>query len=177
VAVGYIIDAARSPRGRGRMDRGAPSGTRPQEFAIAREIAAAALPGDARAAVRGPTAQPPSGPPAFTPGPELIGDWSGTLRTWQRTLPMRSSIAADRAISAWIGDQPGTAVTDAVFQNGRLSGNIAAKISTDDAGRWPHDLLVGLVLRGGKLGGEVVATSRAERIYFSLASYAELTKR
>src|SRR5437867_519921 len=66
-----------------------------QEFAIAREIAAAVLPGDARAAVRAPTAQPPSGPPAFIPGPELIGDWSGTLRTWQRTVPMRLLIAVE----------------------------------------------------------------------------------
>jgi len=36
--------------------------------------------------------------------------------------------------------------------------------------------LVGLVLKGGKLAGEVVATSMADRIYFSRASYAELRK-
>jgi len=149
-----------------------------QEFAIAREIAGAVLPGDGNAASVGrPTPASSSGPRTSTGSPELVGEWSGMLRTWQRAVPMRLSIAADGAITAWIGDQPGAALTNAAFQNGRLSGNVAARIPTDDAGRWPHALMVGLVLRAEKLAGEVVATSMADRIYFSLASYAELTKK
>ena len=66
---------------------------------------------------------------------------------------------------------------DASFSDGRLSGTFAARIPTSDAARWPHILSLGLLLHEGKLAGEVTANSRAERIYFSLSSYAELTRK
>ena len=36
---------------------------------------------------------------------------------------------------------------------------------------------LGLLLSGDKLAGEVTANSTADRIYFSLSSYAELTRK
>lgn len=148
-----------------------------QEFAIAREIAAAVLPADGRAtAVGSPASALPTGPRRFAPGAELVGVWRGTLRTWQRTVPMQLSIAADGAITASIDGQPLVRMTNASFQNGRLSGNVAATVPTDDAGRWPHELFLSLLLAAGRLRGEVVASSTADRIYFALASYADLTR-
>jgi hypothetical protein len=149
--------------------------TMAQEFTIAQQAAAAAMP--ERAAPRlGPPPLPP-GPPALVVTLELAGDWSGRLRTYQRTVPMRLQIKTDGSIRAWIGDQPGASVTNARFSNGRLSGTFAARIPTDDAERWPHSVSLGLLLKGGKLAGEVTANSTAERIYFSLSSYAALTRK
>jgi CubicO group peptidase (beta-lactamase class C family) len=146
-----------------------------QEFMIARQAAAAALPG-----VPAPRLGPPAasdGPPARVVPQELAGEWTGTLRTYQRDIPMRLQIKADGSIEAQIGEQPGSAVTNATFSDGRLSGMFAARILTDDAERWPHNVSLGLLLRGGKLAGEVTANSTAERVYFTLSSYAELTRK
>ena len=66
---------------------------------------------------------------------------------------------------------------NAIFADGRLSGAFAARIPTSDAARWPHTVSLGLLLHGGKLTGEVVANSTADRIYFSLSSYAELGRK
>jgi len=64
-----------------------------QEFAIAREISIAVLPEDSAAALRGPR---PSSPPPFVVSPALAGDWSGTVRTYDGTLPMRLPVKSPR---------------------------------------------------------------------------------
>jgi len=146
-----------------------------QEFTIAREAVAAVLP-DVAPSRLGPPPGPP-GPSSLVVTPELAGEWSGTLRTYQRTVPMRLRINTDGSIQAWIGDQSGASVTNASFSDGRLSGTFAARIPAADAERWPHNVSLGLLLRGGKLAGEVTANSTGDRVYFSLSSYAELTRK
>jgi CubicO group peptidase (beta-lactamase class C family) len=146
-----------------------------QEFSIAQEAAAAAQPGSA-APQLGPAPSPP-GTPALVVTPELAGEWSGTLRTYEGTVPMRLLIDSRGHIQARIADQPATSVTNVTFDHGRLAGTFDARIPTDDAARWPHNISIGLLLTGGKLAGEVTANSTADRIYFSLSSYAELTKK
>jgi CubicO group peptidase (beta-lactamase class C family) len=146
-----------------------------QEFTIAREAVAAVAPERAPQHLGPPP--PPSHPAALVVTPELAGDWSGTLRTYEGTIAMRLQIRLDGSIEAWIGDEPGAAVDHAIFADGRLSGAFTARIPTSDAARWPHNVSLGLLLRGGKLSGEVVANSTADRIYFSLSSYAELGRK
>jgi hypothetical protein len=90
---------------------------------------------------------------------------------------MQLTIKPDASIQVWIGDQPGATVTNASFTSGRLSGSVAATIPTDDAGRWPHNVQIGLLLDRGRLAGQVTANSTADRVYFSLSSFAELTKK
>jgi len=146
-----------------------------QEFAIARQAVAAVLPQSPPPQLGPPPLR--SGPPPLVVTPDLTGEWLGTLRTYQGPIPMRLRIKIDGAIEASIGDQPGASVTDASFSDGRLSGTFAARMPTSDAARWPHILSLGLLLRERKLTGEVTANSRADRIYFSLSSYAELTRK
>jgi len=148
-----------------------------QEFAIAREVGVALFPGDASVAVRGPVGAPGQGATPFAPNPELVGNWAGTLRTWQQTVTFRLTIAADGTATAQIGDQPPATLANVSFHERRLFGNFAAIMPTDDAHRWPHSLSLGLLLSGRTLRGEVDANSNADRIYFTLASYADLTKR
>jgi len=99
------------------------------------------------------------------------------LRTYEGPVAMRLQIKSDGNVQAWIGDQPGAAVSNVSFSDGRLSGTFAARIPTSDAARWPHNVSLGLLLLGGKLRGEVTANSTADRIYFSLSSYAELGRK
>src|SRR5207253_2836587 len=143
-----------------------------QEFTIAQQAVAALVPESSDRL--GPAPQTAR---TFQVTPELRGEWAGTLRTYQNTVPMRLLINPDGSIKASIGNQADTAVTDASFAEGRLSGTFAATIPTDDARRWPHNVSFGLLLDGGKLAGEVTANSTADRVYFSLSSYAELTKK
>ena len=146
-----------------------------QEFTVAREAVAAVAPERAPQHLGPPP--PPPHPAALVVTPELAGDWSGTLRTYEGSVAMRLQITLDGRIEAWVGDEPGAAVSNVMFADGRLSGTFAARIPTSDAARWPHNASLGLLLLGGKLSGEVVANSTADRIYFSLSSYAELGRK
>jgi len=90
---------------------------------------------------------------------------------------MRLTIAANGSGMAWVGDQAGVAVTNLAMADGRLLGSIAATIPTEDAQRWTHNLTFALLLDRGWLRGQVTANATADRIYYALGSYAELTKR
>ena len=116
-------------------------------------------------------------PPAFVVPAGLLGEWRGTLQTWQQTLPMRLVAQPNGDIFIWVGDQPRAVLNELAFVDGRLNGRFAGSIPTDDAKRWPHDLRVDLVLGNGTLAGEVNAISSTVREFWSLGSYVELRKR
>jgi CubicO group peptidase (beta-lactamase class C family) len=145
---------------------------------IAQDIAAAMMPryADSLRARRAQGARPPE-TPAFAPPAALVGEWTGTLRTWQRTVPLRLTIAGDGTSFAWLGDEPRAVVNQMSFSGTRLSGRFAGRIPTDDAGRWPHSIGLGLELVGGRLKGQLSAQAVGDPTYYSLASYAELDKR
>ena len=150
------------------------SGTRPEP--IAAEITGIMLPhyADSLAAFR---ARTPPGPPAFAPGANLVGQWSGTVKTWQRSLPIRLEIRDNGDAFAWLGDQQRAVVNQLNFVNERLTGRFAGQIGTDDAGRWPHSLQLGLLLVDGVLKGQLSAQTSTDPVYYSLASYTELRRR
>ena len=145
--------------------------TREAVFQQSRAIIGAALALVSPRLQLSPPAQAPRGSIAT-----LAGDWRGTIRTYQGTVSLRLLIDANGTAQAWVGDQPGAPVSNVSFANGRFSGNCAATIPTDDAQRWPHQVRIGLLLRDGTLAGQVTANSTADRIYFSLSSYAQLRK-
>jgi CubicO group peptidase (beta-lactamase class C family) len=142
---------------------------------IAEKIAAAVLPRYA-AALREEKEKPPSKPPVFVPGPELLGAWSGTLQTWQKTLPMQLAIQPDGDIHVRVGKEMESLLNKAVFKNGRLRGECAATIPTPDASRLPHHVILDLLLHDGKLIGQASAFSDTDPIHYALSSYVELTK-
>jgi hypothetical protein len=147
-----------------------------QEFAIAREALAAAV-APATPPRVGPPPGPPPSPPAFVVSPDLAGDWSGTLWTYEQPVPIRLQINSNGRIQISIANQPSATVTNPSYVNGRLLGQVATTIPTDDTQRWPHDVSFALLFRtDGTLGGQVTANSTGDRVYFSLSSYAELRK-
>lgn len=106
----------------------------------------------------------------------VTGEWSGTLRTWKATLPLKVSVGPNGEVFATLGDQPRIAVTDAAFRNNRLTGRFTGQIPTDDAKRWPHTIALDLLLVDGGLKGQVSAQSSTDVLYYSLASFADLKK-
>jgi CubicO group peptidase (beta-lactamase class C family) len=106
----------------------------------------------------------------------VAGEWSGTLRTWKATMPMRISVRPDGDVFVWLGDEPRAVANDVTFRDNRLSGRFADQIPTDDAMRWPHTVSMDLQFVDGMLKGQVSAQTSTDVLYYSLASYAELKK-
>ena len=68
-------------------------------------------------------------------------------------------------------------MNDASFQHGLLGGCFAGMIPTDDARMHPHDVLMSLWLKDGKLRGWAAAEATNDPIAGAISSCAELTKR
>lgn len=106
----------------------------------------------------------------------VTGEWTGTLRTWKSTMPMRITARPDGIVFVWLGDEPRAVLNDVTFRNNRLSGRFAGQIPTDDAMRWAHTVSIDLQVVDGLLKGQVSAQTSTDVLYYSLASYAELKK-
>lgn len=147
---------------------------------VQQEIAAAVLPAYAEARR---AAAPHPAPKVSTPDTapklpdELIGHWSGTLYTWQSTIPMTLDFRPGGDIHVKLGDQVESLVSEVRYQGGNLTGRFAASILTDDAVRHPHTVALNVWLQHDQLRGEASAiTWDTQLFYFWLPSYLELSK-
>jgi CubicO group peptidase (beta-lactamase class C family) len=131
----------------------------------------------ARARMAERARQGPQAAKPFALPQELVGAWSGTLRTWERTLALSLVIKPDGDVHATIEGEPEALVHDLSWSDGDLVGRFAGTIPTRDASRWPHDVLFSLRLRDGTLAGMASALTTTERVYWALSSYASLTKK
>ena len=158
-------------------------------FSIAVDIAAILLPGyaDSLKADRARRTPPPV--TTFRPTADLIGTWDGTLRTWQKSLPFRLTVAADGDVKVRIGPEPKpnepdaedtqleALLNDVEWSAPVLTGRFAGTIPTPDASWTPHSIALDLRLVNGKLRGQASAQTPDTPVFFSIASYVELTRR
>lgn len=151
------------------------SSTRPEP--IAQELVGVMLPRYADSLrARRARATPPARAP-FQPSADLVGEWRGTVRTWQDTLSLTLSIRSDGMVVARLGGQLPAVLDQPVFQEGRLVGRMWGRIPTSDAGRHLHSVQLDLRLTGGMLKGMASAQTPTDPlVYYSLASYAELRR-
>jgi len=117
-------------------------------------------------------ASPPPSTASFDPPQELLGEWAGSIRTWQAEMPVRLSVAADSVAMA-LGDQPMTAVGRPRWDGERLTGAFPGSIPTPDASRAATRIVLDLHLVGGHLGGGISAVAGDG---FALSSYARLER-
>jgi len=104
-------------------------------------------------------------PAAFVPPQELLGEWQGTVHTYQGNTPMKLSARSRGEIAIELGGQPGgpipfdTPLGPLSFRNGWLTGLFFGTISTDDAKRSSHVVFLRLQLKGKTLAGTVSAVA------------------
>jgi CubicO group peptidase (beta-lactamase class C family) len=128
-------------------------------------------------AVRKEKDQTPPKPEAYTPKPELLGEWTGEVRTWENKISFTMVFQPDGDIHIKFGEQPETLLNKASLHEGLLEGQFAGAMPTPDAKRYRHNLLLHLRLRGEKLTGQVIAETPDDSVHFALSSYAELGRR
>ena len=100
--------------------------------------------------------------PPFTPGPDLLGTWKGTLHTYQKDLPVTLKFLPSGDVHVQLADELASLLNNVQFKDGWLSGESWGDVATDDAERHrANTLLFSLKLRGNHLNGAVSATERA----------------
>jgi len=139
-------------------------------------VAAAMLPKFAEA-LRNESLEKPAEPKPFTVTPELLGQWVGTVQTWQDRIPFSMTFQADGDIHVKLGDDLETLLNKVSFRDGYLSGRFAGSIPTPDASRYPHSLLIRLRLRGEELSGQATAQTTSEPVHFALSAFAKLSRK
>lgn len=122
--------------------------------------------------VNGPRARPMS----FAPASELLGEWSGEIKTWSGTVPVTMTFQADADIHIKIGDGMKTLVNDVRFESGRFSGGCYGTIPAPDTTLYPHQLWLDLTFRGTSLSGAAIAATTGGRFHYHLPSWIRLTK-
>jgi CubicO group peptidase (beta-lactamase class C family) len=113
----------------------------------------------------------------FTPPPELLGVWRGTVHTDNGERPLALTFHADGDVHARLRDQLTTLLNDARLGDGWLTGRMAGDVGTPDANRRPYLLHADLKLRGDVLNGALIAISPPEaRLGNALSHWAELRR-
>jgi hypothetical protein len=146
---------------------------------MAQEIAAALLPRHATAlrTQEGRSVTTSAVPVPLAPAPELLGEWSGTVHTYEGTIPLTLLVHASGDVDVALDSQLPTSLNPVAFRDGQLLGRFAGTISTEDTRRHRHGVLLNLRLREGRLVGAATAQTLEDPIYFALTSYVELEKR
>ena len=142
---------------------------------IPRDIIGVLLPdyGEKWAAARDRPSQP-SG--SFEPGPELMGEWEGTITTSDETVDVKLTIQADGDVHVKIGNQLETLMDRARFSDGFLSGTSYGTIPSSDALAHPHNLSYKILLDGNRLSGYVTTGFTTRRSYGNFSSYIRLER-
>ena len=144
---------------------------------IAADIAAAVLPPSFGAALAARRAAPPVAA-SFAAPPDLRGEWRGTVRTYDGTLPLVLRVDSSE-VRVRLGDGAGalwTLLNNAGYRDGVIGGRFLGTIPTAEARRVPHVISLQLQARNGTMRGWVAASATAETNDYSLSSYAELTR-
>ena len=120
--------------------------------------------------------------PAASPlQPALQGEWSGTVRTYDGArTPLDLVIRGDDVqVRLGGGDAPWTLLEATRFIDGIqvLWGAFEGAIPSEEARRFPHDILLSLWFDGTRLVGGVTAVTKDEPRTGAMSSYAELTRK
>jgi CubicO group peptidase (beta-lactamase class C family) len=112
----------------------------------------------------------------FTPGPDLLGTWKGTLHTYQRDLPVTLKFLPSGDVHVQLPNEPASLMDRVQFKDGWLTGEAWGDVATDDAERHrAYSLLFSLKLRGNHLNGGVSATVHGQ-VSVALTQWLDVAK-
>ncbi len=124
---------------------------------------------------------PEEKPAAFVPPAELLGEWQGTVQTFQGNRPMKLSAKSGGEIAIELDGQPGgripinTPLGPLGFRNGWLTGLFFGTIPTEDTKRSRHVVFLRLQLMGDTLCGTVSAVAANQS--FALPYWTSLKRK
>lgn len=152
-------------------------------YTVSDDILDALLPDNKKMRESDPTLKPKD-TPIFKMTGDLLGQWTGEIKTYSGTIPSVMTFQPDGDIHFKLEGQLETLVSQIRFESGKLTGRCMGTITTEDAMHRPHQLRFVLKLKGGILSGTVHAQSSTgsqaknlpKRDYFALASRITLTK-
>ena len=150
----------------------------PLPFIIASQIENVLLPGRAQAIVAERATQQGRSRTPFAAPAELVGDWSGTVRAYDRTLPIAVRVKNDEVLVRLGSGQDAlwTLLNRPRYENQMLEGQFVGNVPTEDALRYQHNLALSLWNADGKLRGFVASVATNRPVGGAVSSYAELTK-
>lgn len=143
---------------------------------IMHRIASVVLPGYAATYEERRASAPATADTGLSLRPEWVGEWRGRIQTYEGNVPLTLDIQPDGAVEVSLGDEPATPLRSVSFRAGRLVGRFAGMIPAEETRRHPHNVLLDLRLRDGRLAGAATALAEEPVAYFALSSYAELEK-
>jgi len=146
-------------------------------FRIASDVAAAVLPARYDSARVARRAAPAARPQLVVAPPELRGEWRGTVRTYEGSVPMSLRVDSARVLVRWASDTASwIPLDDMNYRNGLIGGSFAGTMPTADARRVAHAIGIHLLVRNDTMRGWVAAEASTETNDYSLSSYAALTR-
>jgi CubicO group peptidase (beta-lactamase class C family) len=113
----------------------------------------------------------------YTPTPEILGEWRGTISTNRGELPIALVFQPDGDVHVKIANQLETLVSEIGYDEGLLSGTFLAEIPAEEAAGHPHRDTISLRQVGTHLSGFVTSEFTNARGRFSLPSYVALEKK
>jgi CubicO group peptidase (beta-lactamase class C family) len=114
---------------------------------------------------------------SFHVTPELIGEWQGTLSSYERDEKFSLQVFPSGDIHTQIGDQLPAVLAHVSFVDGNLVGAMLGDIHTEDADRYPHYVRLALKRRGNVFNGSATAVSLPRwKLGNSLTSWVELKR-
>jgi CubicO group peptidase (beta-lactamase class C family) len=114
---------------------------------------------------------------SFKPPKKLLGTWTGTVETYNGSLPLTFVVTKASGVRARLDDQPETEVGGVTLRKSYFSGWMSGDIGTEDANRRRYLLGFSLKLRGEVLNGSVTAVSFPnEKLPNALSHWVELKK-
>ncbi len=141
-------------------------------YSLGDDILSVMLPkyGEARRAHKRPEEKKPA---KFAPPADLLGTWSGRLRTYEGETPLTIVFESDGDVHIMPKNGMETLLNEVSFAKGILLGITPAEIPTADAARHPHIARLMLKLRDGRLRGYASAMNSR---WSALSSYVEVKK-
>ncbi len=130
------------------------------------------------------SARTPAGPAETKlPLAELQGTWTGTVRTWQGSVPLTLTIQPDGDVHVKLGDQLETLITIVFNKNHHFIGMFTGTMPTPDVNKYADKVGLTLSLRDGRLIGEAIAFNSidfdpyAGKPNFDISFYTELSRK
>jgi len=115
--------------------------------------------------------------PGFSPPPELVGEWSGSVHTYKGEIPITLWFKESGDVQVKMGNQLKTLLNDVGFKNGCLTGRMMGDIGTEDANRRRYHLHISLKLRDQVLNGPITAISLpGQKMGNALSHWMEVKK-